>query len=58
MTIVIRYHCDECGKFINKSEVMIKVDGLTGKRTHYCHDCYKEKYGGTVYTQKSLKVFC
>jgi hypothetical protein len=58
MSVVIRYHCDQCGKFISKSEVMIREDRLTGKKMHYCHECYHELFiGAPVYTQQSLKVF-
>lgn len=58
MTEVLRYHCDGCGKFINKNEVVIRRDKFSGKKVHYCHDCYKDiNEGAKVYTQKSLKVF-
>lgn len=51
MSVVIRYHCDVCGKFINKNEVMKKGE------LHYCKECYKDTFMAPVYTQASLKVF-
>lgn len=51
LMIVLRYHCDKCGQFVNKNEVMKRGE------LHYCHDCYKDVFSAPAFTQILLKVF-
>jgi hypothetical protein len=57
MSVVIRYHCDGCGQFIKKGQVIILHDPFTGVKGHYHIDCAKEiAPSRPVYTQEMLKV--
>jgi len=57
MSVVIRYHCDGCGRFISKGRVVTIKDSFTGASGHYHPDCAKlVSPTRPVFTQELLKV--
>lgn len=56
--IITQYHCDACGKFVQKAKAIFKHDKHTSKKLIFCPECYRisDYYKGVVYTQIPLKV--